>query len=181
MNLHVLKLLYLSTAGLLALTCYEQSGTLPSVPLNPSPVAGATRVGLTTTLSWRASDTATSYDIYVGTSAAPDLAATVTNTSYVARYLHPDTKHYWKVVAKNSIGSTPSPIWSFTTLAWGQLSCDLNSDGVVNVLDVQIAVGQATGKAPCGSADLNQDGFCNAVDVQRVVNASLGRGCRIGF
>jgi hypothetical protein len=73
-----------------------------------------------------------------------------------------------------------SPSAQVANTALGKPSCDLNSDGVVNVLDVQIAVNQSIGAEPCGSADLNQDGVCNGEDVQRVANASLGQACRIG-
>ena len=59
-------------------------------------------------------------------------------------------------------------------------SCDLNSDGVVNASDVQIALAQALGQTACGSADLEQSGTCTVVGVQRVVNASLGQACRVG-
>jgi hypothetical protein len=59
-------------------------------------------------------------------------------------------------------------------------SCDLNGDGVVNVVDVQTAVNATLGAAVCGIADLNGDGVCNVLDVQRVVQASLGVACRIG-
>lgn len=58
--------------------------------------------------------------------------------------------------------------------------CDLNSDGVVDGLDVNIAVNQSTGAAPCGSASLQQNGTCTVIDVQRVVNAALGQSCRVG-
>jgi hypothetical protein len=51
---------------------------------------------------------------------------------------------------------------------------------VVNVLDVQLAINQALGTSPCGTADLNRDGVCNSTDVQRVVNAALGMACVIG-
>lgn len=59
-------------------------------------------------------------------------------------------------------------------------TCDLNGDGVVNSLDVQIAIGQALGSSSCGSADLQRNGTCNIVDVQRVINAANGQACRIG-
>jgi len=59
-------------------------------------------------------------------------------------------------------------------------TCDLNADGVVDGVDVQIAVEQAIGKATCGSADLEQNGTCTVVGVQRIVNASLGQSCRVG-
>jgi hypothetical protein len=60
-------------------------------------------------------------------------------------------------------------------------SCDLNSDGTVNVIDVQLAVNQAIGIAPCTSADLDQKGTCNVIDVQRVINAASGKPCVSGL
>jgi hypothetical protein len=59
-------------------------------------------------------------------------------------------------------------------------SCDLNGDGVVNILDVQVEVNAALGLGVCGIGDVNGDGVCNVIDVQRVVRAALGLGCRIG-
>jgi hypothetical protein len=59
-------------------------------------------------------------------------------------------------------------------------ACDLNGDGVVDALDVQLAINQALGLAACSTADLQQTGQCNVVDVQRVVNASLGAACLVG-
>jgi len=59
-------------------------------------------------------------------------------------------------------------------------SCDLNNDGVVNILDVQVEVNAALSLGVCGIGDVNGDGVCNVIDVQRVVRAALGLGCRIG-
>lgn len=67
---------------------------------------------------------------------------------------------------------TPPPL---TTSA-----CDLNSDGVINLLDVQIAITQALAAAPCGGVGPTGGGACNVVDIQRIVNASLGASCRTG-
>jgi hypothetical protein len=61
-----------------------------------------------------------------------------------------------------------------------EVRCDLNNDGKVDAHDVQIAINQSLGYAPCGSADLNGDGKCTAVDVQRIVSASLGAACQVG-
>ncbi|MDP9112097.1 MAG: hypothetical protein M3O20_00285 [Acidobacteriota bacterium] len=58
-------------------------------------------------------------------------------------------------------------------------SCDLNSDGVVNVLDVQLMVSQAIGSSPCTNK-LDGGTTCDVIDVQRVVNAALGGACRLG-
>ena len=60
------------------------------------------------------------------------------------------------------------------------LSCDLNSDGQVNILDVQLAINAALGITACGAADLDEDGTCNIVDVMRVINAALGMACVTG-
>jgi hypothetical protein len=59
-------------------------------------------------------------------------------------------------------------------------SCDLNTDGAVNVTDAQISINQALGAMACTTADLRQNGHCDVVDVQRVTNAALGRACVIG-
>ncbi|MEO8372398.1 MAG: hypothetical protein ABI806_24645, partial [Candidatus Solibacter sp.] len=56
-------------------------------------------------------------------------------------------------------------------------ACDLNLDGVVDALDVQLAITKALGGTACGAGDLNRDSLCNVVDVQRVVNASRGAAC----
>lgn len=59
-------------------------------------------------------------------------------------------------------------------------TCDLNDDGVVNVLDVQLEVNADLGLRPCGAGDLNGDGTCDVTDVQRVVQAALGEPCQVG-
>jgi hypothetical protein len=66
-------------------------------------------------------------------------------------------------------------------LAW-RLSvspCDLNIDGIVNVLDVQLMVSQALGTTACTNR-LDGGANCDVIDVQRVVNAALGGACRQG-
>jgi len=66
-------------------------------------------------------------------------------------------------------------------LAW-RLSaspCDLNTDGIVNVLDVQSMVSQALGTTACTNR-LDGGATCDVIDVQRVVNAALGGACRVG-
>ena len=62
----------------------------------------------------------------------------------------------------------------------GLLSCDINGDGKIDTSDVQSAIDQALGRAPCTTADLQQTGQCSVVGVQRVINASVGGACRIG-
>ncbi len=54
--------------------------------------------------------------------------------------------------------------------------CDLDGNGVVNIVDVQIAVNEVLGLAPC-TMNLDGTGVCDATDVQRVVTAALGGPC----
>jgi hypothetical protein len=58
-------------------------------------------------------------------------------------------------------------------------ACDLNQDGVVNVLDVNLAVGAALGTLPC-TAKLDGAAQCDVIDVERVVVAALGGACTVG-
>jgi chitodextrinase len=73
---------------------------------------------------------------------------------------------------------------SIGAYAFGSVSnknpCDVNNEGVVNVVDVQVAINQALGITACTTADLQQNGLCTVIDVQRVVNAALGGSCVTG-
>jgi len=66
--------------------------------------------------------------------------------------------------------------------AWAQAAnaCDLNQDGVVNVLDIQLAINMALGSAPC-TANVAGAGVCNIAVVQRVTNAVLSGTCSTGI
>ena len=52
-------------------------------------------------------------------------------------------------------------------------SADVNQDGAVNVVDVQLMINHALGVGSSGS-DMNGDGIINVQDVQIVINAALG-------
>ena len=55
------------------------------------------------------------------------------------------------------------------------LNADINGDGVVNAIDVQLVINAALGLDIGGlDADVNGDGTVNAIDVQLVINAALG-------
>jgi len=58
-------------------------------------------------------------------------------------------------------------------------ACDLNADGNVSILDVQLATNMALGVAPC-TANVVGAGVCNIVVVQRIVNAALSGTCVTG-
>ena len=91
----------------------------PVAPTNPRPAPGAVGVPLDVSLSWDSGGRATSYDVYHGTAAtlqASDLVqTTATRSMSLIGRLVPGTRYYWRVDAKNGLGSTPSDTWSFTT------------------------------------------------------------------
>ena len=56
-------------------------------------------------------------------------------------------------------------------------ACDVNHDGMINIVDIQLVIDQLLGLQP-PTSDINGDGQVNDLDLQIVVNAALGRGCR---
>jgi len=74
-------------------------------------------------------------------------------------------------------GTYCSSTVSFKAASTGAGACDLNQDGQVNVLDVQVATNMDLGILLC-PVDLN-GGVCNSALVQAIVNAALGEGCSV--
>jgi len=69
------------------------------------------------TLTWSASG-ATTYDVKFGTSSTPPtVASNQASAAYTPAPLANSTTYFWQIVAKNSVGSTTGPVWSFTTSA----------------------------------------------------------------
>ena len=64
----------------------------------------------------------------------------------------------------------------FTFQTPGASACDLNFDGVISVLDAQLAVEMNLGTTPC-TANINGPGVCAVTTIQRVINAALGGAC----
>jgi len=87
----------------------------PAAPVLDSPKNGSTGDSRTPTLRWSASSGATSYDVYFGSSSSPLFVKNTTGTSFNPGTLHAGATYYWRIVAKNSVGSTSSVTWSFTT------------------------------------------------------------------
>ena len=91
------------------------NGSAPQTPALLWPGNGANGVSLTPALNWSPSSGATSYDVYFGTSSSPPLLNTTAGTSFAPGTLAAATVYFWRVVAKDSIGSSSSVAWSFTT------------------------------------------------------------------
>jgi hypothetical protein len=98
---------------------FTTQGSGPPAPVLVAPGNGAAGISLTPSLSWNLSSGATSYDVYFGTSSSPPLATNTAGTSYAPATLSAGTLYYWRVVARNSGGSTSSATWSFTTQVAG--------------------------------------------------------------
>lgn len=75
---------------------------------------------------------------------------------------------------QSTSGTYASSTVSFRAASTGGGACDLNQDGVVNVVDVQLAVNMQLGSLAC-PVDLD-GGVCTAL-VPQIVSAALGEGC----
>jgi uncharacterized protein (TIGR03437 family) len=98
-----------------------ETSAAPGAPTLTFPLSGASSVSSPVALTWNAGATATAYDVYLDT-ANPPVATVATNLSaltFTTASLTAGTTYYWKVVAKNGAGSTPSTVSSFTTAAPG--------------------------------------------------------------
>lgn len=82
-------------------------------------------------------------------------------------------------VSEGAAGANQSYVFIPRVTVSPSSQCDVNKDGTVNSLDVQLITNQALGTAACAT-DLDQNGKCDVIDVQRVINASLGQTCRVG-
>jgi hypothetical protein len=71
--------------------------------------------------------------------------------------------------SSNSLTQTVNP---------GRSPCDVNSDGVFTIADVQRTINEAVG-ANQATDDLNQDGRVNVTDLQIVINAVMSLSCTL--
>jgi len=55
-------------------------------------------------------------------------------------------------------------------------SADVDGNGVVNALDIQMVINGALGLGGFAGCDVNSDGVVNALDIQMVINGALGIG-----
>jgi hypothetical protein len=53
---------------------------------------------------------------------------------------------------------------------------DINGDGRIDTIDVQISIDQIQGRSACGSSDVTGDGKCDLYDALRIINAALAAG-----
>lgn len=103
-----------------AVSLVAQAETAPSCATGLTPANLATNVTVCGSLSWTAPassgcNTATSYDVYFGTSATPPYVGNTTSTSYTVQ-MNFNTTYYWQIRPKNTAGTNSScSVQSFTT------------------------------------------------------------------
>lgn len=92
---------------------------------SPSPFSGATNTSQSPTLTWSAATSATSYDVYFGTSMAnvqnatngsPEFQGNQATRSFSPGMLSANTTYYWRIDPKNDTATTEGAVWSFTTM-----------------------------------------------------------------
>ncbi len=164
----------------LTVTVSAPDPTPPTISMT-SPTSGPTFTTSSTpiTLSGTASDNIAVTQVTWVTSAGASGIASGTSSWTINGLVLPSGSTGVTVTAHDAAGNVASKVLSVSYTP-PNLSCDLNGDNGINVVDVQMATNQALGYTACGSADLNADGLCTIVDVQRVVNASLGAACHLG-
>ena len=130
-------------------------------------------------LAWDASvsPNITGYKVYVGTSSGNyGTPITIGNqTTYTVTGLTPGT-YYFAVTAFDTNGDESGFSNEVSQTIGGSGSgCDINGDGSVNALDLQLLANIVLGKSPnTGIGDLNGDGSVNALDLQILINVILG-------
>jgi hypothetical protein len=91
----------------------------PTVPSLTAPVASATAVSVKGAITWSATDAegdALTYDLYLGKTATPGIAAAGLTAATYTPALDNNTTYYWKVVATDVHGAkSESAVRSFTT------------------------------------------------------------------
>lgn len=114
---------------------------LPDAPGSPSPLNGEVGVSTTPVLSWTAAG-AISYDVRFGTTNPPPSRATTSTPTYtpncqdLVECFDTGTTYFWQIIAINTAGTTPGPVWSFTTAAVGTPFFPRPSDGATGVSPV---------------------------------------------
>ena len=152
--------------------------------IEPFPSVGATDVPISTTFSWTdggagTRGNATSYDVFFGTNPSGELVGTSIGTAFDPGRLSADTTYYWRVDARNALGTAVGQVWSFTTSVGRQVPGDANLDCLVDpddVLFVKARIGLNPLEGDNWQADLNDDGDINQGDLF-IVMVNMGKGC----
>jgi sugar lactone lactonase YvrE len=81
--------------------------------------------------------------------------------------------YFISIFARDADGSIGRPSNTSVFQAVGEDPYDINQDGVVNAVDIQLVINGALGLPIAFNADVNGDNTIDAIDVQLVTNAAL--------
>ncbi len=105
---------------------------------NPSPADEATSVSRVADLSWTASPSATSHDVYLGTVEADVNDANTSDSEFKGNQagvtydpgtLDGSTTYYWRIDEKDGVDTVKGNIWSFTTVDVTESKIEYNNNG----------------------------------------------------
>ncbi|MBI4557822.1 MAG: carboxypeptidase regulatory-like domain-containing protein [Candidatus Hydrogenedentes bacterium] len=85
-----------------------------------------------------------------------------------------DLEHATQTMAVSVFGSVPTTADYYLEPASVREPSDLDANGVVNAVDVQLVINGALGLPTAYNCDVNKDQAVDAVDVQLVINGALG-------
>jgi hypothetical protein len=120
------------------------------------------------------------YKVYFGTASgvygAPiTVAGTSPNPTYTVTGLLPGNTYYFAVTAYNTSGlESGYSNEVYTTIGSEGNRCDNNSDGSIDVMDLQALINYILAGSNPSSADINRDTYVNVLDLQLLSNVILG-------
>ena len=145
----------------------------PGVPASPTPADAANNIhpAYLTKLTWAVAADATSYDVYLWLASdtkpgTPNANVVLTEYTLPAKVLSLST-YKWQVVAKNPIGPTAGPEWTFTTIDRRDISGNLPQalDAIVGAGPARLTANATTYWAgTTAAAGVNLNGFQFTID-----------------
>ena len=145
----------------------------PGVPASPTPADAANNIhpAYLTKLTWAVAADATSYDVYLWLASdtkpgTPNANVVLTEYTLPAQVLSLST-YKWQVVAKNPIGPTAGPEWTFTTIDRRDISGNLPQalDAIVGAGPARLTANATTYWAgTTAAAGVNLNGFQFTID-----------------
>ncbi len=133
------------------------------------------------TLTWNPNtDAVAGYKVYFGTTSGTyGTPIDVGNvTTYTMTGLGQAT-YYFAVTAYNNVGvqsGFSNEVAKLVTVTTPVNHCDVNADGTVNALDLQMLINAILSGTNLSNADMNRDGKVDVLDLQTLNNIILGSG-----
>jgi hypothetical protein len=106
---------------------------------NPDPVDGALGVDIDADLSWTAGASATSHDVYFGTSSPGTFRGNQTATTFDPGMMAGSTTYYWRIDSVNGSGKTTGTVWSFTTVVLEATNPSPSNGSSITNLDADLS------------------------------------------